>query len=449
MRTMNGLKAFINTLDDLGELRKIQVPVDPRYEIPAVLDHLCGIDAPAILFENVKGHALPLVANLLGTKRRLALALGIDEGDLVEQLLPNLDKTISPFNLTEESERIVFSLDKTNAIREILPVLTHYSKDSGPFITSGITCARDPRSGIVGRGLHRIEIRGNATLGISLVNPPLSDIYAIHKAEGSRMPVATAVGVDPAILIGTVLKAPKGIDKLSAVGGLMGEAVAIVDAKTVDVDVPAYAEIVLEGYIDPKEGEQEGFLGEVSGYYMSFPSPSIHITAVSMRREAIYHGLLPRGAEVDQLLALVHGLNIIPKLKREFPSLLDVHHLPGTCGSHLVMSMASDDRGEVRRALTFALAFQSVKKAVVVNGDVDVRNPLDVEWAVATRFQADRDLIVLSGLKGQPIDPSSGDGFISSKIGIDATRPSARGFEKIGFPDETQARLSEIINRLT
>ena len=263
------------------------------------------------------------------------------------------------------------------------------------------------------------------------------------------MPVATAVGVDPAILIGTVLKAPKGIDKLSAVGGLMGEAVAIVDAKTVDIDVPAYAEIVLEGYIDPQEGEQEGLLGEVSGYYMSFPSPSIHITAVSMRREAIYHGLLPRGAEVDQLLALVHGLNIIPKLKREFPSLLDVHQIPGTCGSHLVMSMESDDRGEVRRALTFALAFQSVKKAVAVNGDVDVRNPLDVEWAVATRFQADRDLIVLSGLKGQPIDPSSGDGFISSKIGIDATRPSAHGFEKIGFPDETQVRLSEIINRLT
>ena len=134
MRTMNGLNAFINTLDELGELRKIQVPVDPRYEIPAVLDHLCGIDAPAILFENVKGHAMPLVANLLGTKRRLALALGIDEGDLVEQLLPNLDKTISPFNLTEESERIVFSLDKTNAIREILPVLTHYSKDSGPTL---------------------------------------------------------------------------------------------------------------------------------------------------------------------------------------------------------------------------------------------------------------------------------------------------------------------------
>ena len=448
MRTMNGLGAFINILDDLGELRKIQTPVDPQFEIAAILDRLCGVDAPAILFENVKGHTLPVVANLLGSRRRLALALGVDEGDLIEQLLPNIDKTISPFKLTEENERIVFSVDKDNAIKEILPILTHYSKDSGPYITTGITSAKDPRSGVMGRGLHRIEVRGNATLGISLVNPPLSDIYAFHKAQGSRMPVATAVGVDPAILIGTVLKAPKGMDKLSAVGGLMDTAVATVDAKTVDVDVPAYSEIVLEGYIDPQQGEQDGLLGEVSGYYMSFPSPSIHITAVNMRREAYYHGLLPRGAEVEQLLALVHGLNIIPKLKREFSSLMDVHHIPGTCGSHLVMAMESDDRGEIRRALTFALAFQSVKKAVVVNGDVNVHDPLAVEWAMATRFQADRDLIVLSGLKGQPIDPSSGDGFISSKIGIDATRPSTQGFEKIGFPEETCHRLSEIINSL-
>jgi 2,5-furandicarboxylate decarboxylase 1 len=449
MRAMNGLTAFLSTLDDLGELRRIQAPVDPRFEIPAILDQLCRVDAPAMLFENVKGHAMPLVANLLGTQRRLALALGIEAGDLVDQLLSKVDQTISPFKLTEENDRIVFSLDKANAIQEILPVMTHYRKDSGAFITTGITSARDPRSGIVGRGLHRIEIRGNATLGIALVNPPLSEIYAFHKAEGSRMPVATAVGVDPAILIGTVLKAPKGMDKLAAVGGLMGAAVATVDAQSVDVDVPAYAEILLEGYIDPQEGEQDGLLGEVSGYYMNFPSPAIHITAVSMRREAVYHGLLPRGAEVEQLLALVYGLNIIPKLKREFPMLVDVHLLPGTCGSHLVMSMQSDDHGDIRRALTFALSFQSVKKAVVVNGDVDIHDPLEVEWAMATRFQADRDLIVLSGLKGQPIDPSSGDDFRSAKIGIDATRPSAHEFEKIGFPDEIQDRVSEIINSLT
>lgn len=450
MRTMSGLKEFVNTLDELGEVQKVQATVDPRYEIPAVLDHLCVGDAPAILFENVKGHTMPLVANLLGTQRRLSLALGIDGGDLVDQLLPNLDKTVSPLKLKKEDDRVVFSLDKENAIQEILPVLTHYTEDSGAFITTGITSARDPGSGVVGRGLHRIEVRGNATLGISLVNPPLSDIYAAHKAQGSRMAVATAVGVDPAILIGTVLKAPKGTDKLAAVGGLMGgTAVATVDAQTVDVDVPAYAEIVIEGNIDPQAGEQDGFLGEVSGYTMNFPSPSIQITAVSMRRDALYHGLLPRGSEVEQLLALVYGLNIIPKLRREFPSLLDIHHVPGTCGSHLVISMESDDHGEVRRALTMALSFPSVKKVVIVNADVDIRNPLDVEWAVATRFQADRDMIVLSGLKGQPIDPSSGEGFMTSKIGLDATRPSVTGFEKIRFPDETQSRLAQIINRLT
>ncbi len=449
MRRMSGLREFVKTLDDLGELRKVPVPVDPRYEIPAVLAQVCDTDeTPAILFEHVKGHAMPVVSNLLGSKRRLSLALGIDDGDLIQHLLPKLEKRISPFMLKEENERVVFPIDKENAIQKIVPVLTHYAKDSGPYITTGITSARDPRSGIVGRGLHRIEIRENATLGISLLNPPLSDIYAFHKKEESRMAVAIAVGVDPAILIGTILKSPVGIDKLATVGGLMEMAVATINAETVDVEIPAYAEIVLEGYIDPKKGEQEGILGEVSGYYMSFPSPSIQIKTVSMRRDAIYHGLLPRGPEVDQLLALGHGLNIIPKLKREFPSLLDTHLVPGTSGSHLVMSIENDDRGEIRRAVTMALTFPSVKKAVIVNGDVDIRNPMEVEWALATRFQADRDLIILSGLKGQPIDPSIEGGFMTSKIGMDATRPSTKGFEKIRFPKEIQSRLPYIINNL-
>ena len=448
MRTMIGLKEFVSTLDDLGELQKVPVPVDPRYEIPAVLDAYCKADSPAILFEHVKGHAMPVVSNLLGTKRRLALALGVDDGDIIQHLLPRLEKRISPFMAKEDDERVVFPLTKESTIQEIVPVLTHYTKDSGPYITTGITSARDPRSGVVGRGLHRIEIRENATLGISLLNPPLLDIYQFHKKEGSPMAVATAVGVDPAILIGTILKAPNGVDKLAAVGGVMGTAVATVNAETVDVEIPAHADIVLEGYIDPTAGEQEGILGEVSGYYMSFPSPAIQVNTVSMRRDALYHGLLPRGPEVDQLLALAHGLNIIPTLRREFPSLLDIHLVPGTTGSHLVMSTESENRGEIRQALAMALAFHNVKKAVIVNSDVDVRNPLDVEWAVATRFQADKDLIVLSGLKGQPIDPSSGEGFMTSKIGLDATRPSAKGFEKIQFPHEVQSRLPYIINSL-
>lgn len=448
MRDLRGLKEFVDHLDDLGELRRISVPVDPRFEIPAVLDQVKGDRAPAILFEKVKGHAIPVVGNLLGTEKRMALALGLEEGDVFEHLQGKLEKSITPFLITEENERVTFSLSEENAIQEILPILTHYAQDSGPFITSAVTSAKYPNSDVVGRGLHRIEIRSNTTVGISLVNPPLSDIYEHHKKEGTPMEVAIAVGVDPAILLGTVLKAPRGIDKFANVGGLMGGAVATVHAKTVDVEIPAYAEIVLEGYIDPKEGEKGGMLGEVSGYYISFPSPSVHITTISLRRDAVYHGLLPRGSEVEQILSFVWGLKMIPKMKHEFPSISDWHFVADTCGSHIVMSTSSADRGENRRALTMALSFTNVKKAVIVDGDVDIRNPLEVEWAMATRFQADRDLIVLSDVKGQPIDPSAGPEFITSKIGIDATMPDRENFNRIQFPNEIKNSISSIINEL-
>ncbi len=448
MRTLSGLKEFIYTLEGLGELKKISMPVDRHYEIPAILHQMGGDNAPAIFFERVKGYTMPIVGNLLGTRRRLALALGINEDDVAAGKGLDLNKKISPFLLKEETERVVLALNGESDVQEFLPVLTHYEKDTGPFITSAITSARDPVTGITGRGLHRIEIRGKTSLGISLVNPPLSNIYAAHKVEGSRMNVAVALGVDPAILIGSVLSPQQGVDKLASAGGMVGSAIATVKAQTADVEVPAYAEIVLEGYIDPKEDEQDNILGEVSGMYVAFSSPTIHVTTVTMRRNAVYHGLLPHGAEVDQLLSFIFGLKIIPRMKQDFPSIIDIHFTPETFGSHIVMSMDTDDRGDIRRAITAMLTFSNVKKAVVVDKDVDIRNPLEVEWAMATRFQADRDLIIIPGLKGPAIDPSAGVGFMTAKQGIDATCPAQKGFERIRFPDEIRNRLPYSINEL-
>lgn len=448
MRTLSGLKEFIYYLEGLGELQKISMPVDRRYEIPAILNQLGGANAPAILFERVKGYTVPVVGNLLGTQKRLALALGINESDVAQGTGLNLEKRISPFLLKEENERVVLSLTSESDILEFLPVLEHYEHDTGPFMTSAITSARHPDTGIIGRGLHRIEIRGKTRLGISLVNPPLSQIYTTHKQKGTRMNVAVAIGVDPAILIGAILSSPEGIDKLATAGGMVGSAIATVHSQTADIEIPAYAEVVLEGYIDPKEEEQESVLGEVSGIYVGFPSPTINVTTVTMRRNSVYHGLLPQGTEVDQLLAFVFGLKTIPKMKNDFPSIVDIHFTSGTFGSHVVISMDSDDQGDIRRAATAALTFSNIKKAVIVNKDVDVRNPLEVEWAMATRFQADKDLIVLPGIKGSAIDPSAGPGFMTAKMGIDATCPTREGFEKIQFPEEIQSGLPYSINEL-
>jgi 2,5-furandicarboxylate decarboxylase 1 len=446
---LNGLKEFVHYLEDRDELLRINTPLNPEYEIAAMLHEMGKQEAPALLFENVKGRPMPIVGNLLGTRRRLALALGIEEDALLKGYLQNMGKRITTKLLQQPSERSVSTVKDNFDIRKDLPILTYYQKDSGPYITCGITSARDPRNDGFGRGLHRMEVRDKDKLGISLMNPPLCDIYAYHKERGSRMEVATAVGVDPAILIATVLKMPAGIDKLEGAGGLIGEAVSLEKAKTVDIDVPANAEVIIEGYIDPAGDESDGTLGESSGYYMSFgQSPTVNVTAITLRPDPCFQAILPWSLEVDHLLAFLHGLNFVPKMKKEIPSILDVHFVPGTFGAHAVISIDNPNKSEIRGALTMALAFSNIKQVITVDKDVNPRDFLEVEWALTTRCQPDRDFIVIPSLRGQPIDPSAGEGFATAKVGIDATRPKKEGFEKVGFPDAVQNRVASIINDL-
>jgi 2,5-furandicarboxylate decarboxylase 1 len=443
------LREFVDLLKDQGELLSLSEPFDPKYEISMVLSELGKRKAPAILFEKAKGFQFSVIGNLFGTVKRLSLALGIEEDRLVDDMIPRLDKRVPPVLVSEELSGTVAVPRGELDIRELLPVLTHYSKDSGPYITSGITSVRDPETGVTGRGLHRMEVRGKNILGISLLNPPLSDIYALHKRQGKKMEIATVIGVPPAVFIASIFKVPRGIDKLSVAGGLKGEPVETTMAGTVDVDIPAHGEIVIEGYIDPTDKEEDGTLGESSGYYMTFgKSPTVRVTGFRYRKGALYHAIVPQAREVDSLLYLLHGLDFIPKMRREIPSLRRIHLVPMTFGSHVVMSIDSDHRGEIRKALTLALSFTSVKKAIAVDTDVNPEDDQEVEWALATRFQADRDLIVIPELRGQPIDPSSrwtGEGFLTAKMGLDATRPKKEGFEKVDVPEEVKRRLSHLL----
>ena len=452
MNAHRTLRDFIDVLRDKGELLSLPKPFDPKYEISTVLSELGKRKAPAVLFEKAKGFQISVIGNLFGTVRRLSLALGIEEDRLLEDVIQRLEKRVPPVSVSEDrSLEVSIPRGKLDLLK-VLPALTHYSKDSGPYITSGISSARDPETGVTGRGLHRMEVRGKNTLGISLLNPPLADIYAHHRREGKKMEIATAIGVPPAVFIASIFKVPRGIDKLSLAGGLQGEPVETTMARTVDIDIPAHGEIVIEGYIDPKEKEEDGTLGESSGYYMAFgKSPTIRVTGFRYRKGAIYHAVVPWAREVDSLLYLVHGLDFIPKMRREVPSLRRIHLVPMTFGSHVVMSIDTDHKGEIRRALTLALSFTSVKKAIVVDIDVDPEDDQEVEWALATRFQADRDLIVIPELRSQPIDPSAqwtGEGFLSAKMGLDATRPKKEGFEKVDVPEEVKRRLSAVLKDL-
>jgi 2,5-furandicarboxylate decarboxylase 1 len=449
LRVSSGIKDFIESLRQSGELLTLSTPLSPKFEISTIISELGKKEAPALLFEKVKGYQFPIIGNLLGTRKRLSMALGIDQENFFENALSKLEKRIPPVRMKDRSLKIVTTQKGRTDLLKLLPILTHYAMDSGPYITSGITSAKDPKDGTVGRGLHRMEVRGKNELGISLLNPPLSEIYAQYKKEARRMEVATVIGVDPAILIASISKIPRGTDKLSVAGGLKGKPIPMVKAETFDIDIPAHGEIVIEGFIDPKGKEKDGTLGESSGYYMTFSkSPTIHVTAITYRKGAYFHAIVPWGLEVDNLLRLIHGIDFVPKMKKEIPSLKRIHLIPGTFGSHVIMSIETDRKGEVRRALNLALSFTNIKKAIMVDEDVDPEDDQEVEWALATRFQGDRDLIVVTDLRGQPIDPSSKEGFLTTKIGMDATRPKKEGFEKVDVPGEVKSRLGSILKNL-
>jgi 2,5-furandicarboxylate decarboxylase 1 len=449
VKEFSGLRDFIANLKAQGELISISQPLSPQYEISAFLSEIGKKENTAILFERVKGHRLPVVGNLLGTRRRLSLALGIEPEKLFEEFPKRMGKSLPPILTRDSSPKKVVRKGKGLDLAKLLPVLTHYAGDSGPYITSGFSSAGDPETGVIGRGLHRMEVRGKDRLGISLLNPPLSEIYRKYKKERRRMEIATVIGMDPLIFIASILKAPAGVDKLSIAGGIRGKAVPTVKAENVDLEIPAFAEVLIEGYIDPKGKEEDGVLGESSGYYMGFSkSPAIQVTAITFRKNAIYHAIVPWSLEVDNLLYLVHGLDFVPKMKKEIPSIKEIRLIPGTFGAHAVMSLDTENKGEIRRALSLALSFSNIKKVIAVNTDINLRDDQELEWALATRFQADKDLIVMANLRGQPIDPSSGDGFLTAKMGLDATKPRPEGFEKVGVPEEVKKRVVTILNHL-
>lgn len=444
-----GIRSFIEELRSMGDLLSISTPFDPEYEISAVLSEMCKEEAPAILFERVKGHRLPVVGNLLGTRKRLSRALGIDPETLFEEFPRRMEKRLPPILVRDPSAKEVIRAGRGLDLTKHLPALTHYAKDSGPYITSGFSSVRDPDTGVIGRGLHRMEVREKNRLGISLLNPPLSEIYAKYKKNRQRMEIATVIGLDPLIFISAILKAPPGLDKLSIAGGIRGKPIPMVKAENVDLEIPAFAEILVEGFIDPGTKEEDGLLGESSGYYMGFSkSPTIQVTAITLRKDALYHAIVPWSLEVDNLLYLVHGLDFIPKMKREIPSIKEIRLIPGTFGAHAVISLDSENRGEIRRALSLALSFINIKKVIAVNSDVNLQDDRELEWALATRFQADKDLIIMTNLRGQPIDPSSKEGFLTAKMGLDATKPRPEGFEKVGVPEEVRQRVIPVLQKL-
>jgi 2,5-furandicarboxylate decarboxylase 1 len=387
----------------------------------------------AVLFESAGGHAV--VGNVLASRTRLAHAFDVSPQKLLPEILRRL-RLKPEFIEVGREDAPVQQVVLTGADVDLttLPVHLQHGKDGGPFVSAAMDFARDPATGWTNVGLRRLMLRGRATTGIDLVAPSdLRAIYLATLARGERLPLSVVVGGHPIDYFGATMRLP--VDELGLIASLRAAPMPVVKSITNDLKIPADAEWVLEGYLG-EEGyvEAEGPYGEFLGYYGGVKTnPLFHVTAITRRRDALFQTLTIGGATMSrtdtaQLACLRTEVMIWRALETAIREPIAVY-APAATGGTMNVRIAMRQRvpGEARNAIMAAFGSQAnVKNVFVVDPDIDIFSDEQMEWALATRFQPNRDLVVERGFRTLPLDPSLGDAITGAKAGYDLTLPAGR-----------------------
>jgi UbiD family decarboxylase len=354
-------------------------------------------------------------------------------------------------------------LSKTGAVQEIvhrndaadlgkLPIMVHFAEDAGRYITNAIVIAKDPDTGVRNASFHRMQVKGPRRLGTSLHSRRhLWNYVERNDAKDQPTPILIVIGAHPLFTFGGLWKGPINVDEYAVIGGLMGRALELVPALTVPLEAPAHAEIVIEGHILPKLREPEGPFAEFTGYASERSTQHvIEITAITHRRDAIYHDIVPGISEEHTLLlAVPQEARLLRTLRQHYQNVTKVAYpKSGTCRMHAYIAMKNPAPGQAKNAAAVALGDDlSLKMVVVVDDDVDVLDDSDVLWAMCTRMQADEDISVIRNAMGAILDPSNRGG-LTAKMIVDATRPAGRFPQRHTFPAEAVARARELMTRI-
>jgi UbiD family decarboxylase len=315
-----------------------------------------------------------------------------------------------------------------------IPILTHFEKDAGPYVTSAVVYARSVDGSVENVSVHRLQVLDNRHLGIRLVPRHLFRLLQMAKEAHRDLEVSISVGVHPAILLAASSPLPFGVNEFEVANILMGNALRLFKCKNVDAYAPADAELVLEGKISATKTIAEGPFVDITGTYdVQRRQPVVDVVGIMHRKDYVYHGLLPSGAEHRLLMGLPHEVLIWEAVSKVVPKVCAVNLSAGGSGwLHAIISVEKQLDGDGKNALLAAFAAHpSLKHAVVVDSDIDVFDVSDVEWAIATRFQASEDLVIIKNARGSTLDSSADqETGLTTKMGIDATRPFAKPKEK-------------------
>ena len=456
------LRDFIAQLEALGELKRISIEVDPHLEMTEIADRVLRAGGPALLFENPKGGTMPVLANLFGTVRRVALGMGEDDpGQLREvgKLLAYLKEPEPPKGLRDAWEKWPVLKQVLNMAPKVvssapcqqivwqgadvdlsrLPIQHCWPGDVAPLITWGLTVTRGPHKARQNLGIYRQQVIGKNKLIMRwLAHRGGALDFREHQAThpGQPFPIAVALGADPATILGAVTPVPDSLSEYQFAGLLRGAKTEVVKCIGSDLQVPASAEIVLEGVIHAGETALEGPYGDHTGYYNEQESfPVFTIERITMRRDPIYHSTYT-GKPPDEPAILGVALNevFVPLLQKQFPEITDFYLPPEGCSYRMaVVSMKKSYPGHAKRVMfgvwSFLRQFMYTKFIIVTDDDVNVRDWKEVIWALTTRVDPVRDTLIVENTPIDYLDFASPVSGLGSKMGIDATNK---------WPGETQ-----------
>ncbi|MGC5615383.1 UbiD family decarboxylase [Georgenia sp. Z1491] len=441
------LRGWLDHLAASNRLSVIHHGIDLRHGVAAVANRLDG--STASLFPRPGTHNGTVISGLLSQRAWMAEAVGVGEDELVstfEAACRNpLPWTEVPHAPVQEVEHEEVDLER------ILPIPTHNEHDSGSYITAGLLISRQPSTGAQNVSIHRLQVSGPDRLGALLLPRHTMRFFDELEAADEDLEIAVVVGVDPLTLMASQAIVPLGQDELEISGALRGAPLRVTRCRTNDVRVPADAEIVIEGRLLANRREPEGPFGEFPQYYGERAERHvIEVDRVTHRKDPLFHTIVGGGLEHLLLGGIPREASFLSHLRRTFPCVKDVHlSLGGVARYHLYVQVDQAQPGEAKNVILGALATHyDIKHVTVVDTDVDVHDPREVEWAVATRFQADRDLVVVGPSQGSKLDPSTTEG-VGAKLGFDATVPAGAPdmkFLRIRVPGEDDVDLEAVVD---
>ena len=450
------LREFLSALEARGELKKIQAPVSADLEAAEIADRAVKSGGPALLFENVKGHDVPLAMNLFGTMGRMCLALGVSSLDEIGARMVEVIEPEIPSNLIEKLKmlpklaRLADFIPKTvssGPCQEVvetdrpslsfLPVVKTWPGDGGPFITLPLVFTKDPKTGRRNVGMYRMHVYDETTTGMHWhVHKGGAQHYRGFRRKRERMPLAVALGGDPATIYAASAPLPEDVDEMVFAGFLRKQPVELVRCRTVDIEVPAHAEVILEGYVDPDDLRTEGPFGDHTGYYsLADEYPVFRVTCVTRRKKPIYPAtIVGKPPMEDVYLGKATERIFLPLLRKIVPEVVDMN-LPIEGIFHNVALFAIDKRypGHARKVMSavWGLGLLMFSKFVVIfDADVNIQDPSEVLWRLGNNVDPRRDTMIVDG----PVDAlehASPVPHYGSKMGIDATRKwASEGFAR-------------------